>query len=80
MKYILLANLAATLFMVGVVWFVQVVRYSLLARVDREGFALHSGAHSRLTSYVVRPPMLIEDSTTKGLQTILLSWRGGVPS
>ncbi|HEY6752067.1 MAG TPA: hypothetical protein VI027_12180 [Rubrobacteraceae bacterium] len=62
MKYILLTNLAATLFMVGVVWFVQVVHYSLLARVDREGFALHSGAHSRLTSYVVRPPMLIEFS------------------
>ena len=62
MKYILLTNLAATLFMVGVVWFVQVVHYSLLARVDWEGFALHSGAHSRLTSYVVRPPMLIEFS------------------
>jgi hypothetical protein len=61
-KYILLTNLAATLFMVGVVWFVQVVHYSLLARVDREGFALNSGAHSRLTSYVVRPPMLIEFS------------------
>ena len=80
MKYILLANLAATLFMVGLVWFVQVVHYSLFARVDREGFALYSGAHSCPTSYVVRPRMLIEASTTKRLQTILLSWRGGVPS
>jgi delta 1-pyrroline-5-carboxylate dehydrogenase len=61
-KYILLTNLAATRFIVGVVWFVQVVHYSLLARVDREGFALHCGVHSRLTSYVVRPPMLIEFS------------------
>ena len=62
-KYILFGNLAATLFMVGAVCIVQVVHYSLFVRVDREGCALYSGAHSRLTSYVVRPPMLIEFSS-----------------
>ena len=62
MKYILFVNLAATLFMVGVVCIVQVVHYSLFARVDREGFALYSGGQSRLTSCVVCPTMLIEFS------------------
>ena len=44
-KYILFANLAARLFMVGAVCIVQVVHYSLFAKVDWEGFALYSQAH-----------------------------------
>lgn len=63
MKYILLAHLAATLFMVGVIWFVQVVHYPLFSRVGSEGFSLYSEAHSRLTTYVVGPPMLVEAAT-----------------
>ena len=63
MKYILLAHLAATLFMVGVVWFVQVVHYPLFSRVGPEKFSLYSEAHSRLTTYVVGPPMLVEAAT-----------------
>ena len=63
MKYVLLAHLAATLFMVGVVWFVQVVHYPLFARVGPEKFCLYSEAHSRLTTYVVGPPMLVEAAT-----------------
>ena len=62
MKYLLLANLSATLFMVSVIWFVQMVHYPLFARVGQEKFALYSGAHSRLTPYVVGPPMLVEFS------------------
>lgn len=63
MKYILLAHLAATLFMVGVIWFVQVVHYPLFSRIGPEKFSLYSEAHSRLTTYVVGPPMLVEAST-----------------
>jgi hypothetical protein len=37
---LLLANAAATLFMVGVIRFVQVVHYPLFARVGRPGFAV----------------------------------------
>ena len=59
MNYVLLANLSTTLFMVGVIWFVQVVHYPLFSRVGGEGFALYSKAHSRLTTYV-GPPMLVE--------------------
>ena len=63
MKYVLLAHLAVTLFMVGVIWFVQVVHYPLFAKVGSERFVLYSKAHSRLTTYVVGPPMLVEAAT-----------------
>ena len=46
--------------MVGIVWFVQMVHLPLFAKVHWEGFALYSETHSRLASYVVGPPMLIE--------------------
>ena len=36
---ILLGHLAATLFMVGVIWFVQVVHYPLFAKVGATAFA-----------------------------------------
>jgi hypothetical protein len=62
-KYILLAHLAATLFMVGVIWFVQVVHYPLFSRVGPEKFSLYSEVHSRLTTYVVGPPMFVEALT-----------------
>lgn len=62
-EYLLLAHLAATLYMVGLIWFVQIVHYPLFARVGEGGFPLYSEAHSRLTSYVVGPPMLLEAGT-----------------
>ncbi len=67
MTLVLLVHLAATLFMVGVIWFVQVVHYPLFAKVSSEGFALYSKAHSRLTTYVVGPPMLVEAGTAVAL-------------
>lgn len=60
----LLINAAATFFMVGLIWFVQVVHYPLMARVGREQFISYSESHSRLTGYVVGPPMLAEAATT----------------
>ncbi len=60
----MLANLGSTLFMVGVIRFVQVVHYPLFSRVGGEGFALYSEAHSRLTTHVVGPPMLVEAEFT----------------
>jgi len=67
MILLLLANAAATLFMVGVIWFVQVVHYPLFSRVGRPGFAAYSGSHSRLTGLVVGPPMLVEAATAVAL-------------
>ena len=59
----LLAHLAATLFMVSVVWFVQVIHYPLFEKVGTERFALYSKSHSRLTGYVVDSPMLADVGT-----------------
>ncbi len=80
---LLLANVAATLFMVGVIWFVQVVHYPLFARVGRSGFAAYSGSHTRLTGLVVGPPMLVEAATAVALVvwtppgiSVLLAWVG----
>ena len=67
MVLLLLANAAATLFMVGVIWFVQVVHYPLFARVGRPGFAVYSVRHTRMTSFVVGPPMLLEAATAVAL-------------
>lgn len=66
----LLTNAAATFFMVGLIWFVQVVHYPLMGRVGGEQFAAYSEAHSRLTGYVVGPPMLVEAATTALLLAI----------
>jgi hypothetical protein len=63
MDLLLLAHAAATLFMVGVIWFVQVVHYPLFARVGTAAFAVYSGAHTRLTGLVVGTPMLVEAAT-----------------
>ncbi len=49
--------------MVGVIWFVQVVHYPLFSRVGPEKFSAYSEDHSRLTTYVVGPPMLVEAAT-----------------
>ena len=63
-KLVFLANLASTLIMVGLIWFVQVVHYPLFDRVGRDGFMAYEMAHSQLTSLVVIPPMLIELMTS----------------
>lgn len=56
-------HVAATLVMVGVIWFVQVVHYPLMAAVGRGGFAAYEATHVRLTGRVVVPPMLVEAVT-----------------
>lgn len=57
---ILLATAAATMFMTGVGWFVQVVHYPLLRYVGAEAFDSFHDAHSRLTTRVVLAPMVVE--------------------
>lgn len=63
MELLLLIHVAATLFMVGLIWFVQTVHYPLFDSVGADVFRNYSEAHSRLTSWVVGPPMLVEIST-----------------
>ena len=63
----LLAHAAATWYMVGLIWFVQVVHYPLFDRADRADFTRFSQDHQRLTTWVVGPPMLVEMLTALAL-------------
>lgn len=53
-------HLAATLTMVGLIWFVQVVHYPLLARLGGQAFADGHAFHMKRTGLVVVPTMLVE--------------------
>jgi uncharacterized membrane protein len=57
---ILLTNAAATLFMTGVIWLVQLVHYPLMANVGEAGYREYQQLHEKWITWVVGPPMLIE--------------------
>lgn len=57
---VLLAHTAATWYMVGLIWFVQVVHYPLFGGVGQAESVQYAADHQRLTTFVVAPPMLIE--------------------
>ncbi len=61
------AQVASTLTMFGVIWFVQVVHYPLFARVGADGFAHYASLHATRTTWVVAPPMLVELATSVAL-------------
>jgi phage terminase large subunit-like protein len=57
---VLVAQAIATLALVGLVWFVQVVHYPLFARVPRDAFVAYEREHTRRTTWVVVPLMGVE--------------------
>ena len=60
---LLLVQLAATLYMIGLIWFVQIVHYPLFGQVGKANFSAYEIAHANLTTFVVAPPMLLEAVT-----------------
>lgn len=60
MTSVFLVNLVSTLFMTGVIWFVQLVHYPLFRRASRTMFFEFVRGHSIRTSWTVMPPMLVE--------------------
>ena len=56
----LLVHCAVTWYMVGLIWFVQVVHYPLFAGVGDQASAAYQRAHMRKTTWVTLPPMLVE--------------------
>lgn len=56
----LLAQLASTLPLVGLIWLVQIVSYPLFARVAPSDFPSYHAAHARLITVVVGPLMVVE--------------------
>jgi hypothetical protein len=62
-----LAQYAATLFMTGLIWFVQIVHYPLFAAVLSNtappAFRAYESSHANRTGWVVFPPMAVELTT-----------------
>ncbi len=59
-RAVLLLNLSLSLFMTGVIWYVQIAQYPLFHQVGREQFPSYHAAHTTLTTTVVALPMLAE--------------------
>ncbi|AMV33946.1 hypothetical protein VN12_17585 [Pirellula sp. SH-Sr6A] len=81
----LLGHLAATTMMVGIIWFVQIIHYPLLAAVGEPFFSAYEKRHIESTSWVVIPPMLVEAATSMALFWLRptsistgMVWLGGV--
>lgn len=64
LRWLLGLHAAATLFMVGLIWFVQIVHYPMFEDVARlggsEAFSKYEARHTALTTLVVGPVMLVE--------------------
>lgn len=63
MKPLLLTHVAATWWMVAVIWFVQWVHYPLFANVGAEAFSRYEAAHVSRITPLVMIPMLVELGT-----------------
>jgi hypothetical protein len=66
-------HLLSTLFMSGLIWFVQAVHYPLMRDVPAEAFVRYEQRHQRATTWVVAPAMLVELITAIALM-LVLSW------
>ncbi len=69
-----LLDIAATLYMWGVIWTIQVVHYPLFARVGADHWGDYHHAHTRLMTYVVLPAMVTEIGTSGLLALVRPSW------
>ncbi len=78
-QVLLIAHAAATLAMVGLIWFVQVVHYPLFASAGAPSFSAYARRHQQRTGLVVVPLMLTE-AATAGLLVALVggatAWLG----
>ena len=83
METLLFLHAFATLSMVGVIWFVQIVHYPLMSAVGASEFSNYEQAHQRRTTMIVGPLMLVEAVTAALLLFVnpqvappMLSWGG----
>lgn len=63
MYAVFLTHLFFTLFMLGLIWFVQIIHYPLLSLVKREEFSYCESQYVRRITALVALPMLIEFGT-----------------
>jgi hypothetical protein len=74
---IVIAHLASSLTMVGMIWTVQLVHYPLMALVGPERFAAYEAAHAPRMAAVVLLPWTVQGVTTVWL---LIAPPAGVPT
>lgn len=67
---------AATLFLMGMIWTIQIVHYPLFAAVGTEAFADYEAAHSARITWLIVVPWALQGATTAAL---LLAPPPGVP-
>jgi len=60
-------HLLSVFYMTGLIWFVQVVHYPLMNRVQGAAYTEFQRAHMRRTTWVVGPIMLLEAGTAAAL-------------
>jgi hypothetical protein len=60
LSLVVILHAAATFFMCGLIWFVQIVHYPLFECVPKAHFADYEKANTHSTGWVVIPPMLVE--------------------
>ncbi len=63
-KYTFLTVIFTTLYMTGLIWFVQVVHYPLFGKVGLSNFTTYESQHTMRTGWVVAPIMLLELAST----------------
>lgn len=68
---ILLVHAAATLFMTGLIWFVQIVHYPLFTRIGADAFHAYERDHVARTGLIVGPTMLLEAISAAALLALL---------
>jgi hypothetical protein len=70
MELVFLGQVGATMAMLGIVWFAQVVHYPLFAKVDPGSFVQYQNFNLRRTVLIVIPLQMIELGTA-----LLLVWK-----
>lgn len=61
--FLFVIHAGATLFLVGLIWTIQIVHYPLFAMVGENGYAAYQTSHMSRITYVVAPVMLAELGT-----------------
>jgi len=59
-SFLFAAQIFTTLFMVGLIWMVQVVHYPMFADIPKEAFPAYAKKHASRITAIVMPAMLIE--------------------
>ena len=73
---VVVAHAVSTLFMVGMIWTIQVVHYPLFAEVGADRFPAYEAAHSARITWLIVLPWAVQGLT---MLALLLSSPTGVP-